>query len=150
MPILVLQNFLEYMPEPAGKIHFFETTGKITWEKSAEKYDQLLRGHGKPFDVCILGIGPDGHTASLFPGEPALYETEKLATTSETNRFDVWKRLTITFPMILKSKKIVVLLKGKDKKSVLEELLHGKKSWEEFPSKKILEHKKLEILFLDE
>lgn len=147
--LLILQNFVDYLAEPSGKFYFFPFGDDISWEESAARYDELLQKEQPQFDVCILGIGADGHIASLFPNEPALVETEKLATTAETNQFEVWKRLTLTFPVILQSKKIVVLLRGEEKKAVLEELQHGKKLWQEFPAKKLNEHQKTEILFLD-
>ncbi|MBI5415048.1 6-phosphogluconolactonase [Candidatus Peregrinibacteria bacterium] len=148
--LLIHNHFLNLLPEPPKSVYFFETSGVFSWKESAEKYHDLLQKFEKPFDVCILGIGPDGHTASLFPNGPEIHETEKLATISETNIFPVWKRLTVTFPMILKSKKIVVLLCGISKRKILDELEHGEKSWEEFPAKKILSHPNLHIFFCEE
>lgn len=147
--LLILQHFVMHLPTAAGKVYLYQTGGKTTWEESAAQYDQMLREYGKNLDVCVLGIGHDGHIASLFPQEPALHETEKLATISETNQFPVWKRMTMTFPIILRSKKIVVLLKGAEKQVVIEELLHGNKSWEEFPAKRLLEHGNVEVVFLE-
>lgn len=146
---LLKENFENILRAPVQKIHFFQTQGKADWQQSAQNYHDVLQSFGKPFDVCILGIGPDGHTASLFPKEPAILETKQLATTSETNQFAVWKRLTITFPVILRSKKLIVLLKGREKKTILQELLNGDKTWTEFPAKKLWEHPNLHIFFCE-
>jgi len=145
---LIQDNFVQYFPHFPGKIHYFDTPDKSTWEESALKYDHLLKELDPQIDVCFLGVGEDGHIASLFPNGPEILETEKYATTSETNIYPVWKRLTMTFPIILRSKKIVLLLRGNGKREVLEELQNGTKFWEESPVKKLLEHKNCHVFFL--
>lgn len=164
---LIRENF----SVPAN-FHFWETEN-ISWEESAKKYDELLKNwieHSSPgeepvsseaalreelegvdrkLDLIFLGMGPDGHTASLFPHSAALTETEKMATTATTDVFAVHERLTMTFPTIFSAKKIILLLKGSNKKEVLDELLHGEKTAEEFPAKKLLEHENVHIFFAD-
>jgi 6-phosphogluconolactonase len=98
------------------------------------------------FDLTILGIGPDGHTASLFPKQSALTTRQPVAHTT-TSQFKVKDRLTITFPVILKSKTLLVLMKGQEKLPTLKELTNGKKSATGFPAKKLLKHKNLNIYF---
>ncbi len=144
---LIREHFLSLLPDPEIKTHFFLSSPDLIWEDSAKVYDTLMKSRSVPFDVAILGMGPDGHIASLFPNGPELRENEKCAVTSETNQFPVWKRLTLTFPVILKSKKIVLLLKGKEKEPALEELLHGTKSWEEWPAKRLLGHANLHVFY---
>jgi 6-phosphogluconolactonase len=102
-----------------------------------------------PFDVCFLGMGTDGHTASLFPHSPALSETHNLTAHTTTDTFAVRDRLTITFPVILSSQKIILLLRGADKKDALNELLHGEKSISDFPAKRLLEHTNFSIIFYE-
>ncbi len=114
-------------------IHHFDTSLNI--QESLKQYEKELP---KQFDLIILGIGNDGHTASLFPNTAALDSKEKVAQTK-----NIQERLTITFPVILNSKNILVLLKNK--KKVLEELKNPSKSFEEFPSLKLLEYENLII-----
>lgn len=94
-------------------------------------------------DVVILGVGPDGHFASIFPGWLAksskFYGEGGTAMLSETKTFDVAERITLTAEIIKKSSKIFIVLKGKEKLSVLEEISSGSKSMEEFPVKFLLD-----------
>ncbi len=119
---------------------FFDTSLPIT--ESLERYEAILQ----PFDLCVIGIGPDGHIASLFPYSGALKEKRLVAHTT-TDQFAGHDRLTLTFPAILQSKHIIVLLKGADKQFILNELEHPTKTTEAFPALKLLEHSDLTILF---
>lgn len=124
--------------ESLGKpIHYFDTS--IPIEQSLKTYASKLP---KNFDLCILGIGEDGHTASLFPHCKALKTDASVAETN-TENFTVHHRLTLTFPKILASKAILVLLK--DKKKVLEELQDSKKTPQQYPALKLLQHQNLII-----
>ncbi len=117
--------------------HTFDT--KLPIKKSLEKYEKEIKNsHAKNgFDLIILGIGVDGHIASIFPNSKALKETHRLTSHTTTTKFPIKDRLTLTLSPIIKSKNILVLLKGKKKKNY----------WKLFPAKKLLDHKNLTILF---
>jgi len=130
---------------------FFDTSRSI--EESLEKYDSdLEKFKDEEFDLTILGIGGDGHFASLFPNTQALHETRNVAHTV-TDEHKVRDRLTLTLNPIIKSKKILILLKGKEKEQILDELMNTSKSFksfEELPAKALLKHNDLTIYYLNQ
>jgi 6-phosphogluconolactonase len=84
---------------------------------------RLVFGDGLPtFDLVFLGMGADGHTASLFPGDPALEETQRLVT--KVARPD-HQRLTLTLPVLSASKLAVFLVSGAEKREALRRVLAG-------------------------
>jgi len=74
-------------------------------------------------DLLLLGIGPDGHTASLFPGTSALDERERLFVANWVPQMDSW-RITATLPLINASRNVVFLAQGQDKAEALRLALH--------------------------
>lgn len=138
---LVKKTLFNKNPKHLKNFHHFDTNLSI--KKSLQKYQKQLP---KTFDLCILGIGEDGHSASLFPHSPALSTKSPLAHTT-TDQFKVHDRLTITFPLILKSKTILILLKNKPE--ILKELKKPTKPFKQFPALKLLKHKNLHIHFLN-
>ena len=111
-------------PVPAGNIHAVTTEG-LSPEKAASEYEKVLRRYygaptldpGRPlFDVALLGIGEDGHTASLFPGDPALDETSRWAVSVAAK---VGTRITLTYPVLQSSRDIVFLATGAAKREVV-------------------------------
>lgn len=127
--------------------HFFDTGLNIN--DCLKKYQKDIEQNlSSGLDLIILGIGKDGHIASLFPESDALNEKNKAVAHTQTEKFRVRERLTMTFPVIMESKKIMILLSGKEKEQVLHEMLTGKKSPAQFPAKNLLSHKDLTIFFL--
>jgi len=159
---LITETLLSNKKIAKKNFHFFDTSLPI--EKCLNKYEEEIKNLNHNIStsadtnlndttqlnhvLTILGIGPDGHTASLFPNSQALKESRFVAHTT-TNRFAIKDRLTITFPVIMASETILVLMKGKSKETVLDELINSSKTIQEYPAKKLLEHRNLSIFFGD-
>ena len=111
--------------------------------KAAEEYEDELRtffklkpGELPRFDCVLLGMGPDGHTASLFPGTEALREQKRLVVSNWVDKFQT-HRITLTAPAINNADCIIFLVSGEEKAAVLREVLEGEKNTELFPSQLI-------------
>lgn len=144
---LIRDSFGEQVLNQVRKLHFFDTTLSIS--DCLKKYSAELSVIAESgFNLALLGIGPDGHTASLFPHSPALSLEQELTAHTQTEQFAVSDRLTVTFNFLLKSQKLAVLLRGADKEPVLAELAYGQKTNTEFPAKELLTRTDLEIYFL--
>ncbi len=111
--------------------------------KAAEAYEQTLRKFFDPasgsfprFDMILLGMGPDGHTASLFPGTTALQEKSRWVVSNWVEKFKT-DRLTLTLPVLNNAAVVMFLVSGRDKAGVLKEVLEGNKPGELLPSKLI-------------
>jgi 6-phosphogluconolactonase len=97
----------------------------------AEAYEKLLgeriaaRAGGVPvLDLILLGMGPDGHTASLFPDTAALRERERLVVMNEVPKL-VTRRMTITFPLIQAARRVWLLVAGADKRETVRQCLEA-------------------------
>jgi len=107
--------------EPAV-VHSMRNAGP-TIDEAAAAYDALVR-ESPPIDLVHLGLGPDGHTASIFPGSPTVHETERLVVTAGDD-LHPHRRLTFTFPAIARSRLAVVTVAGDDKRAALERIRAG-------------------------
>ena len=88
------------------------------------------------FDVVLLGMGADGHTASLFPGTDALDETEKWVTATYVEKFSA-HRITLSFPVINAARQVLFLVTGADKAETLAAVLEGARRPKELPSQSV-------------
>ena len=111
--------------------------------KAAEEYEDELRtffnlkpGELPYFDCVLLGMGPDGHTASLFPGTEALHEQKRLVVSNWVEKFQS-HRITLTAQAINNADCIIFLVSGEEKAEVLREVLEGENNPELFPSQLI-------------
>jgi 6-phosphogluconolactonase len=96
-------------------------------ERAADAYELALRdalGDRPLFDVMVLGMGPDGHTASLFPGAPELDESARLAVATR-DAHDGYRRVTLTFPVINAARQRLFIVTGEDKRDAVERVAHG-------------------------
>jgi 6-phosphogluconolactonase len=110
---------------------------------AAEKYEQELQtffaleaGQLPRFDCILLGMGPDGHTASLFPGTEALNETKRLVAANWVEKYKTY-RITLTVPVLNRADLVVFLVSGAEKSAALKEVLHGDYQPELFPAQLI-------------
>jgi len=99
--------------------HVMRIQGELGFEAAAGAYDALLREHLGPrprLDLVLLGVGPDGHVASLFPGKPELEETARLAVAVPLAGMEPQvPRVTLTFPVLNAAREVDVLVAGEDK-----------------------------------
>lgn len=121
---------LKYVDVPPGQIHRVPTQCGAP-ERVARTYAETLRdlfssteGQVPVFDLILLGMGADGHTASLFPGSPALDERTRLVVAPEAPVRGV-RRITITPPVIEHAREIMVLATGAEKAAALHDVLDG-------------------------
>lgn len=118
------ETLLSKVPIPAENVHP-APTALPTPEKVAEAYDSELReffGTAEPaFDVTLLGLGPEGHTASLFPGSTALRETKRWVVAVQVAA-KPRDRITFTLPVLDQSRNTYFLVAGEDKQSILAAL----------------------------
>jgi 6-phosphogluconolactonase len=103
-------------------VHSMRRAGE-TIEEAADNYDLLLREHA-PVELVHLGLGPDGHTASLFPGSSALDERERLVVATGDD-LHPHPRLTWTFPAIARSRLVVFTVAGAGKREALRRVKQG-------------------------
>jgi 6-phosphogluconolactonase len=102
--------------------------GELAPEEAAELYDAELEG--VTLDLALNGIGPDGHTASLFPGAPALDETERRAVAAEPGLEPLVPRVTLTPPVFATCRLLVYLVTGDAKADAVRRAFAGEPSAE--------------------
>jgi 6-phosphogluconolactonase len=122
------ESLLEHAPLRAEQIYAMPVEAPDL-EAAASRYAETLRAiAGSPpvFDLVHLGLGPDGHTASLVPGDPVLDVTD--ADAALTGVYQGRRRMTLTYPIINRSRRILWLVTGSDKVGMLRGLLSGDKS----------------------
>jgi 6-phosphogluconolactonase len=124
------EAMLSKVPTPAENIHPMPTDGQP--DDAARRYERTLQqAYGaatfdpaRPlFDVTLLGLGEDGHTASLLPGEPALQERKRWVAAVSHGRPEV--RITMTYPTIESSRRVAFLVAGKDKAAIFNAIRAG-------------------------
>jgi len=135
---LAWKVMLSKVPVDEAKVHRIPTEG-MDPAKAAADYEEQLRKllvpYGARLDLAILGLGVDGHTASLFPGSPAVTESKRWMAVADAP-VGVRQRITMTFPLLNASDTILFLVTGADKKAVLETVLHDEAMALNYPAGK--------------
>ncbi len=136
------EAMLDRAPVPPENIHRIRAEGPDA-SKVAKEYEQELRAFfnlGKDqlprFDCVLLGMGPDGHTASLFPGTDALHEQTQLVVANWVEKFNTY-RITMTSPVLNNANTIIFLVSGDEKAEALQAVLEGEEQPERFPAQLI-------------
>jgi 6-phosphogluconolactonase len=136
-----MRGFLDLVPIPRANVHPWETEADSP-EDAAAAYEAEMRAtfgsaNGLPrFDLVLLGMGDDGHTASLFPGTRALAVTDRLAVANFVPKLDT-TRLTLTAPVLNAGREILFLVGGPGKADRLEAVLEGPLALDEQPAQMI-------------
>ena len=120
------ESLLSRVPLPEQNI--FRVRAELPAQQAAEDYENTLRSFfqlapgGFPrFDLLFLGLGGDGHTASLFPGSAALSEISRLVVANWVEKFKTF-RITLTFPVLNAAAQVIFLVSGVDKAGIVQEI----------------------------
>jgi 6-phosphogluconolactonase len=147
------EALLSHVPLPAAQVHRME--GELDPEVAAARYESELRnsfrleGAESPrFDLVALGMGDDGHTASLFPHTAAIHEMSRLVAANHVPQKDTW-RITLTWPVINHASSVFFLIAGEDKAERIREVFMGPRDPERLPSQLIWPSSGILTLFLD-
>ena len=135
---MAYDTLLDFVPVPAGQIHVMRTD--IPPEQSAAEYEKILHQYfdttPTSFDLVLLGMGDDGHTLSLFPGQPVIHEEKLWATAFFLKAQDMY-RITLTKTIVNKSACVAFLTSGTAKAHALQEVLKGAYNPDLYPSQVI-------------
>ena len=115
------EALLDHVPLGADRVH--RIAGERPPEEAAAQYQQKLV-RDAALDLVLLGMGPDGHTASLFPGTPVLSETRALAAAVYVEKMKSW-RVTLTAPVLSAAAHVMITTVGAEKAEALQKALRG-------------------------
>lgn len=129
------ETLLDRVKIPDGNVH--RIRGEIAPEQAAEEYAKVLSDHFDVdlprFDIILLGIGDDGHTASLFPDTDAVGQCKRRVTAVFVTKLDAW-RVTLTFPVINAAREIFFLVSGRSKADMVQRVISAKQPVRELPA----------------
>jgi len=132
-------DFLGKVPLPAEHIHpmpvhMTPDEGALSYERELKHLFGLTAGGLPLLDLVFLGMGKDGHTASLFPGAKSLEEREKLVVAVKGGDPDVY-RLTLTFPVINRAREVIFMVSGREKAEVVKAVIEAEEG--RFPASRV-------------
>jgi len=132
------EALLSKVPLSTERIHRME--GELEPEVAAARYESIIRNSFKlegaetpTFDLILLGMGDDGHTASLFPHTEAINDMTHIVVANHVPQKDTW-RITLTWPVINQGREVVFLIEGAAKAQVLHDVLFGPYQPDTYPS----------------
>lgn len=132
------ESLLDHVPLAPDQV--FRIEGERPPEDAASRYEEVLREHfhtGKDvpprFDLLLLGMGPDAHTASLFPDTPALEETRRTVVANWVEKLNTF-RITLTPPVLNAAGEVLFLVSGEDKADAVRTVLEGERRPRQYPA----------------
>ena len=138
---MTLAAMLSKVPLPAENVHRME--GELDPEEASWRYEAEIRntfrleGAETPtFDLILLGLGPDGHTASLFPHTEGLNEMSRICMANHVPQKNAW-RLTLTWPVITQGRTVAFLIEGAEKAEMVGTVFAGAYDPETYPAQLI-------------
>lgn len=127
------EALFDHVPIPLAQIHRIEGE-RADIHEAATKYSQLLASRLPlsaqgvvQFDLLLLGVGTDGHIASLFPGTAVLHERARFAEAVFVEKLEAW-RVTVTLPVIDHARHVMILVSGEDKAPILRDVVSGRRT----------------------
>ena len=145
----ILKNFGEDTISRLKSLSLIKTTESVGGDidLAVKNYSEILETLDEVlFDMTILGIGADGHIASLFAKQAYLKHTKELVlATKAPAEFVSPQRISLSMESVLNAKELVVLVVGSEKKGIVQEIISGQKSASEFPAKFLLLHPRVTI-----
>jgi 6-phosphogluconolactonase len=138
---MATEALLSHVPVPSENV-FRIPADDPDPEKAAADYEKTIsdffqiKGGQPRFDLIMLGMGPDGHTASLFPGTTALKVTDRIVVSNWVEKFNTY-RITLTAPAINAARNVMFLAGGADKAETLKGVLEGPYIPDTYPSQMI-------------
>jgi 6-phosphogluconolactonase len=148
---MAYETMISHLPIPVENVHPINGEGEAA--TNARAYEEELRTHfpnfsWPRFDLIFLGLGDDGHTASLFPGTAALKERSAWVVANWVEELRSF-RITLTAPAINHAMEIQFLVTGKEKAKTLDAVLHGPKKPQVYPAQLIQPEDGSLIWFVD-
>ena len=137
---LANDSLLTKVPIPPENVHRIKTEMKSI-EEAKDSYETELRNFFPTpyprFDLILLGMGDDGHCASLFPNKDALHETQSWVTVSEPGLKPFVPRITVTYPVLNHAHNVLFMVAGADKAETLQKVMEGPRDPDNLPSQKV-------------
>jgi len=138
---MALRELFNHVPIPKENVHRIH--GELVPDDAAIQYAEDIRTSSKEevprFDCVMLGIGEDGHTASLFPGTNALHEKKKTTVALFAPRIKSW-RVTLTFPVINNAGEVMFLAEGEKKASIIQKVIETGSASPDIPATMVHPH----------